>query len=733
MPSYLNRLSLLRETPTFGSARKARRLARALRRNRHALAAGLLEILTPWEKYEHVSRTYATDIDTYLELELYVFIDYLDRFFSTGDETYKVLYISEKLKQLHSSKLTPEQDYANRLRVTEEDIKVLCGRIRKEVSDEEVALLESLLREVQRVVTHRGCKDLRVLLIGDCLYLDVRGFLAPLVLEDDVTIHPVFIGTKNPVEQRNELRRLAENQFDLIFYSPITYEFSLEIAAFHNWRKSFASPTTLRKTVSAALKEFDRNIEVLTALYDVPIYVHNTANIRRYDSTMRELVKTVISRRTRRIVRSEVNRHVTEVVTARRTAGANVVLFDELELLEQHSDLFLGRKLYSSPIQHPAEFGRLVAQRYREIIAMHASLIGKKVVVTDLDNTLWKGEIGEGRVEHFLHGQSTLRELRRKGVLLAVNSKNNARNVHWDGAALSQDDFVHMEINWDSKVANMMRIQKSLNLKLKDFVFIDDRADQRLLVKEAIPEICILDATSPRAWKQLALWANALPDNPETDRTQQYRERDQRESFLAGTIEEDSAATFARLDIHIEIREPKSAELKRALELINRTNQFNLAGTRTSFKEICEWHRSLAKRVVVVEASDKFGFMGLICVAVLDLSGPELLIQAFVLSCRVFGYGIENAVVNALKRMVGEGSGSASCLIRGAYRETPNNEPCRRMYPDNGFTWEDDSWVLRQVGPLSDPSWLTITNRLPGSLLIDPARPDRFQWLPVEA
>ena len=55
------------------------------------------------------------------------------------------------------------------------------------------------------------------------------------------------------------------------------------------------------------------------------------------------------------------------------------------------------------------------------------------------------------------------------------------------------------------------------------------------------------------------------------------------------------------------------------------------------------------------------------------------------------------------------------------------------MYPDNGFTWEDDSWVLRQVGPLSDPSWLTITNRLPGSLLIDPARPDRFQWLPVEA
>ena len=83
-------------------------------------------------------------------------------------------------------------------------------------------------------------------------------------------------------------------------------------------------------------------------------------------------------------------------------------------------------------MQHPAEFGRLVAQGYREIIATHTSLVGKKVVVADLDNTLWKGEIGEGQVEHFLEGQRTLKELRRKGVLLAVNSKNDAKNVHWD-------------------------------------------------------------------------------------------------------------------------------------------------------------------------------------------------------------------------------------------------------------------------------------------------------------
>ena len=424
------------EAPAANPRQKAPRLARALHRNRHVLAARLLEILKSWEKYTREFELYATNLDAYLKLEFYVFIDYLDRYFATGDDTYKVLYIAEKLKQLEFGKLTPEQDCANRLRVTEEDIKVLCGHLRGELSGEEIVQLELLLREVQKVVVPHGQKELRVLLVGDCLYLDVRGFLAPLIWEDDVTIRPTFIGTKNPIEQRNELRRRANERFDLIFYSPFTYEFSLEFTALHNWRKSLASRDTIKQAISTAIDEFDRNIDLLHALYDVPTYVHNTANIRRHDSTTQEFAKTVLSYRTRRIARCEVNRHIAEVIAMRRAADANLILFDEVELLEHHSEFVLGRKLYSSPEQHPAELGRLVAQRYREIIAAHTDLYGRKVVVTDLDNTLWKGEIGEGEVKHFIQGQRTLKELRRKGVLLTVNSKNDPKNVHWDGAAV---------------------------------------------------------------------------------------------------------------------------------------------------------------------------------------------------------------------------------------------------------------------------------------------------------
>jgi predicted enzyme involved in methoxymalonyl-ACP biosynthesis len=102
----------------------------------------------------------------------------------------------------------------------------------------------------------------------------------------------------------------------------------------------------------------------------------------------------------------------------------------------------------------------------------------------------------------------------------------------------------------------------------------------------------------------------------------------------------------------------------------------------------------------------------LICATLLDLAGPELAIPVFVLSCRVFGYGIEHAVLSAIKRLARDAFGGNVRPIRGAYRETAHNEPCRKMYPENGFSPEDGSWVIRQVEPSEYPAWLTVTVNL---------------------
>jgi FkbH-like protein len=690
-----------------------RRLSASLLRNRHSLARSLMESLSGWEKYDREIRDHAGSIDEYLKYNLYVFIDYLERYFRTGDDVYRRLYVGEKLKQLYDRSLDPEQDWANRRRVTNADIRVLCTAIRGELGAEAAEPLESLLRDAQGIVLARGRKHLEVLWIGDCLYLDVRGFLAVLALEDGLTFEPTFVTAKGPAGQREELRALTNRRFDLIFYSPFTYEFSPEIAAFQRLRRSMMSRRGINRIVFAEIEHVEEMLGALTSLFEAPCYVHNTANVRRHDSTPGELAKVWLTRRSRRVVREAVNGRLAERVAARRAAEGNVILLDETGLLGRHGEVALGRLVYPSRIQHPAELGRLLADRYREIMAVHADLVGTKVLVCDLDNTLWKGEIGEGAVEHLVDVQRTLKELRRKGVLLAINSMNDPHNVRWDGALLGEDDFVAAEINWDSKVANMRRIHQALNLKLKDFAFLDDRADQRELVREALPEVRVLDPTSPRVPAQLALWAAALSDHPEADRTQQYRQREQRESFLAGSVAatEDPGLAFSRLEIRVEIREAKAAELRRVVELINRTNQFNLAGSRTSLKELRDWQAAPGRRIIVVDAHDKFGPMGLICTLLLDLNGPEVAIPVFVLSCRVFGYGIEDAVLNAVKRLARAGEGDGAATIRGAFKETPHNEPCRAMYPRNGFSRDGESWILGDADSRRDPAWLTVVDR----------------------
>ncbi len=696
-----------------------RRISASLLRNRHALARRLLESLSGWEKYDKHIQNNPSNFDGFISDHFYAFVDYLERYFRLGDSVYKYLYIGEKLKQLHDPALGPEQDLANRSRVTEADVEVLCGPIREELGDEAAGAVEALLCQVRRVVLAQGRRHLKVLWIGDCLYLDVRGFLAAMALEDGITFEPTFLTSKNPAQQLEELRRLSDRKFDLIGYSPFTYEFSVEIAGFHGPRRSMAGRREIDGIVAAEMGHVGKMLEVAATLFDAPCYVHNTANVRRHDSSPRQLAKVWLTRRVRRIARESVNGRLAERIAAWRGMDGNVILLDETGLLDRYGETALGRVVYPNFIQHPAELGRLLADHYREILATHADLVGKKVIVCDLDNTLWKGEIGEGAVEHDVGIQGTLKELRRKGVLLAINSKNDPRNVRWDGAVLGEDDFVAAEINWDSKVTNMRRIQQGLNLKLKDFVFIDDRADQRELVREALPEVVVLDATSSRVPEQLAIWAAALSDHPEMDRTQQYRQRERRESLLAegAAVAEDPGLAFSKLEIRVEIREARAAELKRVAELINRTNQFNLAGSRTSLKELRDWQDSPGCRVVVADARDKFGPMGLIAALQVDLTGPAATIPAFVLSCRVFGYGIEDALLNAVKRLARAGVGGVPMTIEGAYKETPHNEPCRTVYPRNGFTYDGRAWVLAEVDSPPDPSWLTVLDRLTDAVL----------------
>jgi FkbH-like protein len=334
----------------------------------------------------------------------------------------------------------------------------------------------------------------------------------------------------------------------------------------------------------------------------------------------------------------------------------------------------------------------------------------KKVIVCDLDNTLWSGVIGEGAVEHFQDRQHILKALRKKGILLAISSKNNPANVHWTGGVLSDADFVSAQINWDPKVLNMRRIANELNLKLKDFLFIDDRADERAMVADTLPEVQTLDAESPDVWRRLAVLAEMLPEPDEMDRTLAYKQREERMRFLEDTeaVAAEQRELFRKLNLKLTIRAAAAKELRRVAELINRTNQFNLCGTRTTTREVTEWSERSDRSVLVVEAADKFGSMGIVCVAVTARTRDTTEIPVLVLSCRVFGYGVEKALLNYIYRSIESRGDGARKVIVGSYRETPQNEPCRKFYPDSGFIWEGGAWVCRGELHVEDPDWLTV-------------------------
>jgi predicted enzyme involved in methoxymalonyl-ACP biosynthesis len=173
---------------------------------------------------------------------------------------------------------------------------------------------------------------------------------------------------------------------------------------------------------------------------------------------VRERIKCLATHRVRRLARQRVNERLAEFV-AKKNASAYDHLFvlDETPLLK-HGELELGRMFYDSDRQHPAVLGKWVAQEYRDILAAQCQLLQRKLIICDLDNTLWNGVIGEGRVAHYTDRQAILKALKSKGIVLSINSKNDPKNVHWTGGILCADDFVGSQINWNSKVTNVKRI-----------------------------------------------------------------------------------------------------------------------------------------------------------------------------------------------------------------------------------------------------------------------------------
>ena len=649
------------------------------------------------------------DLEAFIAEEFQACPQYLEKAFSSGNPLWLDLYVGEKVKQGYAVDGNFSEAKSQIRTVVDEEIAYLTNAAKIEGLNADLGELQNALNSIRSVIMANS-RPLKILWIADCLYLDIQSFIAAPLAFSSLALQPDLVTSKNPFERREQIITYLESKsYDAIFYCPFSYGNSVTYASLFKGRRAASNFLRAKQLADDELSSVEAMVRLLCEKAECPVFVHNVSGVMQNNGGWQDALRDAVTLPARMRFRRTANYRLEQLSRQLNTerAGSQMIVIDESAVARSNGLRSCGSFLHLFGTQHPARLGHYMAGNYVDPLIAIDALLRKKVVICDLDNTLWKGLVGEGAIDHHLDRQLILKELRSKGVLLAVNSKNNAANVTWDGGVLSGDDFAAMRINWNTKVQNICELAEEMNLNSSSFVFIDDRADERAMVSSVYPEIVTLNSEDPATWRRLSLWAQMLSGVGVIDRTQMYKKRLEREKFVSANQSLPEAKLFEQLDLRCEVALSDAKSLPRISELLNRTNQFNTTGRRPSLKQVQSWHDDPAWSIYVAKAADRYGDMGLVSVLVAHEKENYIEIEAFVLSCRVFGYGIETALLKSLT------DASSGKTIGGIIVPTSVNQPCQNVYAAHNFRREGDHWTFdRGCKPIDNKSWLKVESNL---------------------
>jgi FkbH-like protein len=371
----------------------------------------------------------------------------------------------------------------------------------------------------------------------------------------------------------------------------------------------------------------------------------------------------------------------------------------------------------------------IILAGWHELISMYRTVRqvdSVKMVVIDLDDTLWRGVIAELSVDELPTSEGwpkgfweALALLKRRGVLLAIISKNEESRVlevwpHILGRDLALDDFAMHRINWRPKADNMADILAHVNLLPRNVVYIDDNPTQRAEIKAAFPDIRVLGGT-PATWRHILLWSaeTQLPDitAESAARTGMVRAQVAREEQRQSLSQEEFLASLNVKMNLFEVDSVSHARFSRLLELINKTNQFNTTGRRWT-REECIAAFAMGTRFYAFEVTDSYTEYGLVGVLVVD----DIEIRQFVMSCRIMGLEAE---VAAVAQIIDRFLRNDVATIFATMVDTERNLPCRDLYRRCGFEAKDGVWQRATAPGLSLPAHIMLTVLVPTTAEIE--------------
>ena len=525
-------------------------------------------------------------------------------------------------------------------------------------------------------------KKINILIITNLSFkIFNRTFIEKLILKE-INARVYYIDYNSFLNIEN----ISDNKYNFILFFPDTSDF-LDIS-------QSGDDLYFKKNNYDQITNYYNLLINKLSLYDVKVFIGNLVNLERLDFG----TYTKVLNNSRNHLINKLNQYLLKI-----TLDNNFYLFDietitykfGISRYRDPSKFFYGRVPYT--IEYSDFFFSILAN----LISIALGKV-KKLLILDLDNTLWGGNLGDdgpngviigndtplGRA--FLDFQRAILNLQKRGVLIAICTKNELKNVKKifqinQNLILKFNHFVCVKANWNNKAQNIKEISDELNLGLESFVFFDDNPAERDLVRLHHPEVTI-----PELGEDPSLYSSLLLDSYYFDLLNFSKEDLNRSKTYSQNLKREKLKNkfynivdyLKSLKMICNVEEFKSENFERIVQLFQRTNQFNFTTIRYSLNKIKKISKDKNYVSFQFSLKDKFSKYGIISLMVCQVSKDALIIDNWVMSCRVLNRTLENFIINyvvkyCFKKKIGS--------IKSKFIKTNKNSLIKNLFDELGF------------------------------------------------
>ncbi len=412
------------------------------------------------------------------------------------------------------------------------------------------------------------------------------------------------------------------------------------------------------------------------------------------------------------MVKKKINVHILDLKNVILRLGTNKSFNSKLN--------FFGKVPFSinAQIEVSKEIAKFIKASY---------FTNKKCLVLDADNTLWGGIVGELGFENimlsesypgntFKNFQNYLLNLHQRGIILALAIKNNFDYVKDalsknDDSILKLNHFSSVKVNWDEKFINLQKISHELNIGLDSMVFFDDSPFERELIKKKLPEVTVLDVPNDSSKyvniiENSELFDSLIISAEDKKRNKLYSQEKKRKKFKENF--KDMNGFLSNLKMKVKFYNIDKGNLQRVVQLLSKTNQFNLTTKRHSESDLIKMFKN-GSFGYSMRLSDCFGDNGIVGVIIISPFKNSWYVDTLLLSCRVIGRKVEDLMLSFIINKILEKNNSTKFNLLGEYIKTTKNQLVADFYKSRGFKKEHKFWKKSFSTPVLPPNLFKIT------------------------